>query len=409
VIRRFFRYCNQVFHLPRILETVRDGREQPQISEDAIFLSMLSLSILRLGSLNALKQEFRNNPRRRKWEKLLGDGPPSTDAVEYYAERVDIDSLRSVLVLIYFCLQRNRHIRKFRLQGRLALALDGHELFSSYHRSCEKCCRRTIQTKQGERVQYYHRVVVASLVGGPIFLPLDAEEIRPGEDEIAAAARLLERIQKHYPKAYDVVTGDAIYADPRIVSFLRRHNKGLIAVLKENHPELLKDARSVCDMTDPTRWKEGENEYEWWDVEGYTTWESLDIPVRVLRSRETKKRGGEWKTSDWHWVTTLSKAEATTRMIWEAGHGRWEIENQGFNYLVNHCHFNHNFHHHPNAIMAFVLIHLIAYLLTSAFHRFNLKPQARQDCCLSSLIRLFRMTLDELLNECAGIRHARGP
>ena len=48
-----------------------------------------------------------------------------------------------------------------------------------------------------------------------------------------------------YPKAYDILTGDAIYADPRIVSFLRKHNKHLIAVLKKNHPDLLEDARSV--------------------------------------------------------------------------------------------------------------------------------------------------------------------
>jgi len=118
---------------------------------------------------------------------------------------------------------------------------------------------------------------------------------------------------------------------------------------------------------------------------------------------------GEWVTSDWFWVTTLGLAEATTRAIWEMGHRRWEIENQGFNYLTTHCHLNHNFHHDLGAILAFVLTNLIAYVLTSAFYQFNLKPQARKDCCLTSLIWIFWMTLDELLTACARMRAVRGP
>ena len=154
MIRRFFRYCNKVFDLPRLVATVRDGRAKPEIAGESLWLAMLSLFVLHLGSLNALEQKLRDKRRRKKWKKLLGDRPPSAEAVGYYAERVDCDSLRLVLVFLYVRLQRNRHIRKFRIQGRLVLALDGHELFSSYRRSCEQCCQRKIQTAQGERLQF---------------------------------------------------------------------------------------------------------------------------------------------------------------------------------------------------------------------------------------------------------------
>lgn len=409
MIRRFFSYCNRVFDLPQIVRTVRDGREQPQIAGETLWLSMLTLFTLRLGSLNALVQKFRDKRRLKKWEKMLGGKPPSAEAIGYYAERLDCDSLRKVLILLYVCLQRRRHIKKFRVHGRLVLAVDGHELFSSYLLSCPDCCKRTVVTKNGEHIQFYHRIVVASLVGGPIPFPLDVEEVRPGEDEIAAALRLLERVQKNFPKAYDVVTGDAIYADPRIYSFLRTHHKHLIAVLKENHPDLLEDAYSVCALLKPVQWKEGRNEYTWWDTEGFTTWNSIKNSVRVVRSQETKKVKGEWVTSDWFWVTTLSMAEATTRAIWESGHRRWEIENQCFNSLVNHCHLDHNFRHNLNAILAFVLTNLISFVLTHAFYQFNLKPEARKNRSLSALVREFLMTLDDLLTECARIRTARGP
>lgn len=408
MIRRFFRYCTKVFDLPRISGCVRDGREKPEISGTAIWLSMLLLFVLHLPSLNALEEIFRNPASKKGWRRLLGDRPPSADAIGYYSERVGVDSLRQLIHILYTRLQRNRHLSKFRLGSWLMLAVDGHELFSSYVRHCPHCLRRTVQTKQGERTQYYHRVVVACLVGGPIPLPLDAEEIRPGEQEIGAALRLLERIQAHYPKAYDVLTGDALYADPRIVSFLHSHNKRLIAVLKENHPDLIEDARSLCERIEPTRHQQGDDEYTWWDSEGFTTWSTVESPVRVVRSQETKKVRGERVTSDWFWVTTFSCAEASTRSIWQGGHGRWDIENQGFNYLVNHCDFNHPFHHEGNAILAFVLTNLIAYVLTSAFYRLNLKPQARRQCCLTTVIQLFWLSLDEFLKDRTRIR-PRGP
>ena len=110
VIRRFFSYCNRVFDLPQILRMVEEGRQQPEIEGDALWLAMLILFCLRAGSVNALQHLFRDRTRRKKWERLLGDRPPSAKAMGYYAERVGCDSLRRVLHFLYTRLQRNRHI-----------------------------------------------------------------------------------------------------------------------------------------------------------------------------------------------------------------------------------------------------------------------------------------------------------
>ena len=67
-------------------------------------------------------------------------------------------------------------------------------------------------------MQYYHRQVTLLLLaeapagGAPLRLLLDVEPQQPGEQETAAARRLLERVLEAYPRAFDVVLGDALYA-----------------------------------------------------------------------------------------------------------------------------------------------------------------------------------------------------
>jgi len=48
--------------------------------------------------------------------------------------------------------------------------------------------------------QYYPRAVFCHLVGFQIALPLDGELILPGEGELEAAMRLLERVLKNSPR-----------------------------------------------------------------------------------------------------------------------------------------------------------------------------------------------------------------
>ena len=115
--------------------------------------------------------------------------------------------------------------------------IDGHESHASYRRCCGGCLERRIQRSDGEQLQYYHRQVTLQLLsdapaaspfniqGEPLPLLLDAEPQLPGEDELAAAKRLLERVLAAYPRAFDVVLADALYAAATFVNFLLAHGK----------------------------------------------------------------------------------------------------------------------------------------------------------------------------------------
>lgn len=229
----------------------------------------------------------------------------------------------------------------------MALVLDGHESHASYRRHCSGCRQREVESQQGERLQFYHRHITAMLLGRDFALLLDAEPKRPGEDEIAPALRLLERLLEHYPRAFDVVLGDAFYTDPRLYNLLIARGKDVVTVLKDERRDLVVDAEALFAEIEPEELTDGRTRRQVWDLEGFTTWPQVHQPVRVVRTRETtpirRQLDGrrETETSEWLWVTTLSPLRAPTAAVVALGHARWGIENEGFNETVNRWHADH--------------------------------------------------------------------
>ena len=77
-------------------------------------------------------------------------------------------------------------------------------------------------------------------------------------------------------------------------------------------------------------------------------------------------------------MTTLPAARASTALVVHLGHARWDIENYGFNELVNGWHADHIYKHDPRAIEAFTLLAFLACNLFHAFLARNIKPQLRR-------------------------------
>ena len=122
----------------------------------------------------------------------------------------------------------------------------------------------------------------------------------------------------------------------------------------------------------------------WWDLPGLLSWPEVNVPVRVIRSLETysvrrqlDKRDAP-QISDWVWATTLPATQVPVERCVGFGHQRWDIENHGFNELVNGWHAAHVMTHNPNAIECFLLITFLAHILFHAFLYLNVKPALRK-------------------------------
>lgn len=379
IFRRLWAYAQKVYGLERLIGEVQDGRLRPQIPTRAVVLTALMMCLARLGSLHGMEQT-RGSLRARAY---LGCDLPSADTMGRVFAGLDCDSLRVILRAVYRRQRRNKALGGGRVQERWALVIDGHECTSSYWRCCSQCLQRRVQGTGGEQVQYYHRLALALLVCEQQVLLVDCELQKPGEDEVAAAVRLLERVLKDFGRAFWVIVADGLYARSDFFNLAIDSGKELIAVLKDERRDLTSDVRGLFEAMAPVMNVKGGRQRQCWDIEGLLSWPQVKRPVRVVRSLEMtcwrRQRDGqmEQRTSDWVWVTTLCQQKASTEVVIDLGHRRWAIENEGFNELVNDWYADHVYKHHPTAILGFWLLTLLAYNLFYTFILRNLKAVFR--------------------------------
>jgi hypothetical protein len=373
------KYAGSVLKWEDRLDAVRDRRRRPRISTRVILRGVVVMFLSRLGSLNALGQ---TRPSRF-WRGWLGECMPSADSIGRVCALMEVDDLRTLQHALYARLKRMKALQP-PAHGFLAAVLDGHESHATFRRHCDGCLQRVIHTEKGDRIQYYHRHVALELLGQDLRMMLDAEPLKPGEDEVTAALRLLDRVLTAYPRAFDVVLADALYASSTFFNYLTEHGKYALAVLKDERRDLLEDARALIEQTAPVSERAGSYQRSCWDIEGFTSWPQVQAPVRVVRSLETRTirrqltKQDEQTQSDWMWVTTLPKTLASTGAVVQLGHSRWSIENHGFNELVNRWHADHVYKHQPTAMLVFCLIAMICLNVFLTFYHRNIKPAARR-------------------------------
>lgn len=368
----------------------------PQIPAIVIAKCILAMHLARLGSLNSFEQ-LKESPSLRKH---VGSPLPSADTLGRVFSLTVPDTIRAVNHGIYERLKRNKALQP-PWHGLMALAVDGHESHATFRRHCTGCLERKVGVGDNKRIQYYHRNVTAQLISDGICFQLDAEPQLPGEDEVAAAIRLLERVIKKYPRAFDVVVADALYARSNFFNFLIERNKDVIVVLKENCPELLADATNCFAGKPPTCvWEDRGRKIQCWDEIGFQSGPQTNNTLRVVKTQETKapvrrQLDGklEEETSTWYWMTTLSPHRAGSKAMVALGHSRWSLENKGFNELANQWLSDHIYKHESVAILNFWLMTLVAYNIFLAFFLLNLKPDFRLG---KSMLHFARMILAEL-------------
>ena len=152
--------------------------------------------------------------------------------------------------------------------------------------------------------------------------------------------------------------------------------------------------RELCAQIHPPTQVEGNRCAQHWDLENLTLGEGEGVPVRVVRSIETtttrrqRTRQVEEVTREWLWVTTIERSRLSTRGVVDLGHGRWVIENEGFNEISCGWALDHVYRHEPVAMEALTLLGMLAANVGQTFYDRDLKPELRRRTTLAHVVGL---------------------
>jgi len=401
-LSQFLQYGRKVFALQGLLRRPRDGRCEPQIPLLAINLCLLLGVVTRIGSYLDLAQQTKS---RRRWRRLCGlKAPLSDDTLEYATERMKPEDWRLNQAEVATTLKGNKALESCKLRGLLFVSIDGNEHFSSRSRCCPRCCQRQVEVtdpagNKQKITEYYHRYVFAQINGPPINLLLDVEPILPGEEECAAALRLLGRIRRLYgPRFFDGVSADAWYAKGPFVRTVEKLGWHWIVVLKREDMQVYQEAQTLSEGQKPAACfydEQRKRQVQLWEVSDLEFSQEYGKNVRVVRSEERwterRIRGGRGeqrpRASRWVWAADEELKGYGPELVYQAGHRRWGIENHAFNELTQGYHLEHCYHHDPVSMLVQMLILLFGFTLFTAFARH------------SQSVRVGELTLKALAHE----------
>jgi hypothetical protein len=337
--------------LKAYLQRPGDGRPQGRIPAPALLWALLIGALLRRAAFAGIEALVRSRARRAL-DVSRGFG---NDALGYFTERLHPSVTRQAAVTALHQAKRHKAFDDCRFVG---LALDGTGAGRSEEKGCDFC--PPVRNQKGEILSYHHKLVMISVVGTGLTLPLDVEPYGPGDSEYNAGRRLLRRAVGNLGRRFaNYVVADGDYASAPFLHEVGDLGLPLVARLKNNLPELFAAAqRRFLHQAPHQVFYYGRDGVEIWDADDFDPWETLRWEtVRVVRYRQHKPNG---TVNEAYWLTDFPRHQVSCRAIFRMAKSRWEIENEGFNDAKNRYGFEHICHHQCNSLLVVWLLTCLA-------------------------------------------------
>lgn len=382
--RRLWKYVTRGLKLQEYFRHPGEGRKRPQIGARGLLWGILVGQLIRDVSYRAVEALVGSSARAALGLRAaFGD-----DALGYFTERLDPAATREALCETVRRAKRNKAFDGRALMG---LAVDGTTAGRCREKHCDLC--RPYRNRRQDIVGYRHHLVLVSVVGVGLTLPLDVEPYGEGDSEYAAGQRLLERVAENLKgRLADYVVADGAFARAPFLHQAGDWGLKVVIRLKGNLPELLAAAeRRFGDRPPDEVFEQDQERIELWDADDFDPWEALRwTTVRVLRYRQHKPDGTVVEAD---WLTDFSSQRVSRRTLYRLAKSRWEIENQGFNDAKNRQGLKHLCHHHPNSILIGWLLTLLALVIERLYRLRYLHRGTHPRRTAMDVVRLLRLSL----------------
>jgi len=391
---RFEAYLDKVFGFSALVGALPEGREFPQHSWKKVFDAVFLGAAMQIPSLLQIEAECHDGALAKRI------GPISDDTLGYALQRQPPEPVFALSCEIARRLKRNGVLRSDWSRGLVVGAVDGIEICSSFARCCEACMEREIQHKvNGEMrtdIQYYHRIVAVALVSTPFPIPLGLRFQKDGEGEVSCALALLQDLVGQLGRRFlDVLVGDALYLQAPFVKAVEDLGLDWAFTLKENQPDLLREAERFTQGDPGGVSSESDQELRWWHLPE-VDWPVADRLVRILKTlriehqrrvtvsekddHRTKSKTAVTQQSTNFYATNFELGSISPLCIHQFSRSRWRIDTEVFQTLTTDCHLKHPAVHQTTALVVLTMIRFLAYTLSLVFYQRQVRSHARGKC-----------------------------
>jgi len=393
--------------LPVLLElesqlTYPANNREPQIKERVIFLAIVfgilwGCPTFRSIILNLVVKETK---RYFPGEKI----PRSQTTLACFTETLNLSEIRRFINSHFKQSWRNKRFLPFALSNKkYVIAIDGVETHHSKKKCCDDCLKRVHKKDTAEEwVEYYHREVVAVMVGRPGAYFIDSEPISGKynetgkDDETGAARRLLSRLQENKTlKFFSIIVVDALYAKAPFIILAQSY--GLIPVIriKQKNYRIIKDIKGLDELIEFSENQvdvERNLEYQIREFNNLNSWDSYPGELRIVEIKGKYLKKDE-KNEKYHayWVMPQSThSNLSMELIRVIGHWRWKQELNTFRSLKQNYKIQHIMHHNPISIQAIFLLKCFLHSISNLYLIRKVKPFTKRPCFLKDLINFLK-------------------
>jgi hypothetical protein len=410
--------------LPELLKGLRKIKDprNPKTLEHQLTCVLLYALLIFVFQMSSRREANRILTRPQFIKNLKALFPeieslPHGDTVNRVLAQIEVEKIQDIQVKLIKDLIKNKKFRRYMIDHRYAIAIDGTQKFSREEPWSEESLEKTISTKKGEKTLYYVYVLEANLIfKNGMVIPLMTEilEVTKGDIEqdkqdceIRAFKRLAKRIKKNFSHLPIRILLDGLYPNGPILNICRKYNWDYMIILKDKSLKTVWEEayglnKLETDNELETSWK-GHKQHFWWinNIEyRYGNNGQYCIILNLVVCEETweevNKQTGEIeiKTSKYAWLSDvpISKKNVELRCN-KIGRSRWYTEETN---LVEKHHgysYEHCFSEDWNAMKGFHYLMRLAHLLNTLVHYSIKIYEMIKECGVKGIIELLVSTL----------------
>ena len=227
---------------------------------------------------------------------------------------------------------------------------------------------------------------MVAVVSTPFPIPLGIRFQKDGEGEVSCALALLKDLVGQLGRRFlEVLVGDALYLQSPFVQEVEGLGLDWAFTLKENQPELLREAERFTQGPPAGGTSEAGRELRWWHLPE-VDWPVADRLVRVIKTvrldnqRRIEKKVEVTREITNFYATNFQLGSIPVLLIHQLGRGRWRIDTEVFQTITVDCHLKHPAVHQSTALVVLTMIRVLAYTLSLVFYQRQVRSHARRRC-----------------------------